>query len=544
MNEIGFPAETGAQRRERLFSVVALAMLAIALGYSTLVHFTCPVYPEDDAFIIYRYVDNVVAGNGPVYNVGQHVFGASCPLYVAGLAALKTILRAVPVPDLAVRASFLPWLFAGFGLFLLLRRLVRRDWAAALIAATFIIRDDLLRASTGGMESSIFVALLVWALWALAEERFTTAAVIAGLSVPVRLEGALLCLVVLVAWLVQSRRRAVPLLVALFVPGLVWIVFGFAYYGTPVYHSIIAKSRPLYPLPFGHALRTITSEFDYRVLGNLAPHRVNGDPETWRFTLRTVALIFLTVLAAFGYLRRKPRPSDSPFDIRHSTFVISAVLFLLLLFLYLVTNPLMFPWYYPPLFALWIVAMTVGIARIAAGRTKTIILAALCAFFAVTTLAQPLGRVFTGRSFADIGTESDPVRTRIAAYRAAAEWLNQTLPDSVTIVGPEVGSLGYYYKGRVMDACGLTSPEALPFLPVAASERFSPECGAISLELVQSLQPDVIVTMGTFAGLSLYDDRWFQQTYKRVKTFDLPQPAWNTPTVDVYIRADHLQPGG
>ena len=50
--------------------------------------------------------------------------------------------------------------------------------------------------------------------------------------------------------------------------------------------------------------------------------------------------------------------------------------------------------------------------------------------------------------------------------------------------------------------------------------------------------------MGTFAGLSLYDDRWFQQTYKRVKTFDLPQPAWNTPTVDVYIRADHLQPGG
>lgn len=541
MSEIGFPAETGDQRRERLFSVVALAVLAAALGYSTFVHFTCPVYPEDDAFIIYRYVDNIVAGNGPVYNVGQRVFGASCPLYVAGLAALKTVLRAVPVPDLAVRANFLPWLFAGFGLFLLLRRLLRCDWAAALIAATFIIRDDLLRASTGGMESSIFVALLVWALWALAEERFTTAAILAGLSVPVRLEGTLLCLVVLVAWLVQSRRRAVPLLLALVVPGLAWIVFGFAYYGTPVYHSIVAKSRPLYPLPFGHALRAIAAEFDYRVLGNLAPHRVNGDPETWRFTLRTIVLIVLAALTAFGYLRKQPRPSGSPLVIRHSPLAISAVLFLLLLVLYLATNPLMFPWYYPPLFALWTATATIGIARIAHGRTKTVVLAALCAFFSVTSLAQPLGRVFSGRSFSDIGTEADPVRTRIAAYRAAAEWLNQSLQPGVTVVGPEVGSLGYYYKGPVLDACGLTSPEALPFLPVAASERFGPECGAISLGLVQSLQPDVIVTMGTFAGLSLDDDDWFHQAYKRVRTFDLPQPAWNTPTVDVYVRVDHLR---
>jgi hypothetical protein len=541
MSEIGFPAETGDQRRERLLSVIALAILAIALGYSTLVHFTCPVYPEDDAFIIYRYVDNIVAGNGPVYNIGQHVFGASCPLYVAGLAALKTVLRAVPVPDLAVRANFLPWLFAGFGLFLLLRRLLRRDWAAALIAATFIIRDDLLRASTGGMESSIFVALLVWALWALAEERFATAAILAGLSVPVRLEGTLLCAVVLVAWLVQSRRRALPLLLALVVPGLAWIVFGFAYYGTPVYHSIIAKSRPLYPLPFGHALRTIAGEFDYRVLGNLAPHRVNGDPETWRFTLRTIVLIALSTLAAIGYLRKRRQPADSALVIGHLTLVIPAVLFLLLVVLYLVTNPLMFPWYYPPLFALWAVAATAGIARIARGRTGMVVLAALCAFFAATTIAQPLGRVFTGRGFADIGIENDPVRTRIAAYRAAAEWLNQSLPQGVTIVGPEVGSLGYYYKGPVLDACGLTSPEALPFLPVPASERFGPECGAISLQLVQTLQPDVVVTMGTFAGISLYDDAWFKQSYARVRAFDLPQPAWNTPTVDVYIRADRLQ---
>jgi hypothetical protein len=127
MPELAYPAETTEQRAERRNSVVALVMLGIVFAYSTLVHFSCPVYPEDDAFIIYRYVDNIAAGHGPVYNLGQRVFGASCPLYVAGLSLAKLVLRGTPTPDLAVRLNFLPWLLVGFGLFLLLRRLLGRD---------------------------------------------------------------------------------------------------------------------------------------------------------------------------------------------------------------------------------------------------------------------------------------------------------------------------------------------------------------------------------------------------------------------------------
>jgi hypothetical protein len=521
--------------------VSALAVLAVALGYGAILHFTCGVYPEDDAFITYRYVENIIAGHGPVYNVGQYVFGVSCPLYLAVLVVLKGILGFIPLPELAVRANFLPWLLAGVGMFFLLRRLIQCDWAAALVAAAFVVRDDLLRASTGGMESSLFVALMLWALWALAEERFLVAAALAGLSAPVRVEGALLCLLVGVVWLCLNRRRPATFILVLAAPSLVWTIFGLSWYGTPIYHSIVAKSRPLYPLPIGHALRNILFELDYRTLGNLSPHGTTNDPEKWHFAIKSAVLIALASLAAWGYLPKRLRSDESPPAVQYPLFAAAAVLFLLFLLFYSVANPLMFPWYYPPLMALWVVVLTAGVSRIAAGPRKTFLLASLCTFFAATTLFQPIGRAIAGRSFSDIGIESNPVRTRIAAYRAAAEWLNETIPADTTVLGPEIGSLGYYYRGRVLDACGLTSPEAVPFLPVPASERWSPDLGAIPLGLVKSFRPPVIVTMSLFASRSLYEDRWFRESYVCVRNFQFPQPVWGSSTFDVFIRADCLK---
>ncbi len=532
--------------RGRVWTVLALAFLALVLVYSVVVHFMVPVYPEDDAFIIYRYVDNLVAGRGLVYNEGQKVFGASTPLYVAALAKTKLFLRRASTPDLAVRLNFVCYLAFGVGLFLLLRCLLRQTGLAALLASLFLVRDDMLRVSTGGMETFMFSALLVFSLWALTCRRFTLAAILAGFSVVARIEGVLLCGVVLVAWLMAGCKRPLPILAGLLAPGLAWIVFGFAYFGTPVYHSIVAKSRPVYPLAFGDAVARIFKELDWRILGNLAPWPANGDPVKWHFSVSTVVFILIIGLAVWGYVRTASgHDPKSPSRFRSWPSVILLGLFLLL---YLVTNPLMFPWYYPPIVVLFYIAAVTGLSQLGKSQTQDsrpgtwsrIAPALLVLFFGVTFLRQPVARVATGHALTDIGVATDPVRTRIVAYRDAAEWLNHALPDGVPIVGPEVGSLGYYYKGPLVDACGLVSPEALPFLPVPASERFSADCGAISVEMVRSLYPDVVVTMGTFAGISLYDDPWFRQSYAKVRMFDLPQPAWNTPTVDVFFRADHI----
>lgn len=524
-----------ARARDRLSGVelAALGFFALCAVYATAVHFAVPVVPEDDAFIIYRYVDNAVAGKGWVYNPGQRVFGVSTPLYLAFLTALKSAARAVPTPDLAVRVNFLFCLAAGVGLLFLLRRVLGRTAPAALLAGLFLLRDDMLRASTGGMESFLFTALLLWCLWALADKRIVLAGLLAGLSILARPEGVVAIAATGAVWLATGRRRTLPFLSGLLLPGIAWLVFGFAVYGTPVYHSLIAKSRPLYPLPFGYGFFRALRELEFRVLGNLA---VGGAPTRLPFSLLTVVALALFGIAAWGSLARGRGREDGLLK-RPGTGLVLLVFLAFLLF-YLATNPLMFAWYYPPLFVLFSVVVWLGIARLGEQRprlkTPALVLALLLG--ALWGLRQPVVRIAGGSGLLDIGVASDPVRVRIDGYRAAAEWLNDVVPDGLTLAAPEVGSLGYYYKGPVIDACGLVSPEALPYQPAPASERVDPRDGVIPTGLVRDLAPPIVVSMATFARLSIYRDRWFRDNYSLVRQFPLSRPLWGSTSVDVLIR--------
>jgi hypothetical protein len=157
---------------------------------------------------------------------------------------------------------------------------------------------------------------------------------------------------------------------------------------------------------------------------------------------------------------------------------------------------------------------------------------------AVPVLLPLRSRLAAGRPLTDLGIESLADRSRTADYRTVAEWLNQVVPAADTVLSPEVGSLGYYYRGPVIDACGLVSSEALPFLPVPSGERNGP--GAVSLELVKHLRPDVVVAMKKLSCRSLYPSEWFHQSYALVRQFPLKLPlrlwAPGGDTIDVFFR--------
>jgi hypothetical protein len=528
-----------------------LVFFGLALMYGVAVHFTNAVLPEDDGFITYRYVENLVAGKGLVYNPGERVFGASNPLYLFWLALLKSEARDVPVPDLAVRLNFVFWVAAAVGLFFLLRRLIRSTALAALCAALVLMRNDLLFESLGGMESFLFAALVVWSIWALATRRWILSAALAGLSVMVRLEGALLAAIVFIGWLVELRPRAgnpatrkprANFLVpgALVLPAAIWVVFASAYFGSPVYQSIVAKSQPLYALPFGHALWHVADHLGAWATSALIAYesRIGGV----LLPVRLIAALFVLAIACLGYIVRRRL-----LKLRRTPALPVAAFLLLLVLFYSISNPLMFDWYYPILEILWFAILISGIVWLAswlksrlrwAGVVLTLLLVLALAYPA---FAPPLTRLLSGDRLTGLDVEGDEVRTRIITYQQTAEWLNQTVPANWVVAGPEVGALGYYYKGRILDACGLVSCEATPFLPVPEDERSHPESGAISRELVQSLQPDVVATMSDFAYLSLYQNSWFQEHYVPVKQFDLPYELWGSKSIDVFFRRDHVK---
>jgi hypothetical protein len=61
----------------------------------------------DDAFITFRYAQNLIAGNGLVYNPGEWVLGTTTPLYAVLLAAIGSITGGIqaPYPEIAVVIS-------------------------------------------------------------------------------------------------------------------------------------------------------------------------------------------------------------------------------------------------------------------------------------------------------------------------------------------------------------------------------------------------------------------------------------------------------
>ncbi len=557
----------------RIVSALSLAFLAGSLLFGLVAHLTNPVLPEDDAYITYRYADNLVNGQGLVYNPGQRVFGSSTPLYVVWLAGLHGIARSVPTPELAVRANFIFYAITILGIFFLLTSLDSSAALAALLAGLLAMRQSLLQGSLAGMETFLFTGLLVWSLWALVTRRFRLGAWLAGLSVLARPEGVLMVVLFFTSWLID--RRSCPTgaaaanwreLVGLLLPGLAWIAFATPYYGTPIYHSILAKSRPLYPLPAGSALLALTNRVAAWTVGGWTLWPAGG------LTIYLMLLALVLAMAAFGYVARirhritkslgsngRPETSRDADELPVSrpllqsrpavgtidyALMVPALLALYVL-LYAVTNPLLLPWYFPPVECLWFTALASGILFAAAwlrdrGRPRLALLPVLglVTLWSGPALLPLTAKLAARRPATDLRLESVADLSRAVVYREVAEWLNRVVPPGDTLVTPEIGALGYYYHGPVFDACGLVSPEALPFLPVPASERTRPDVGAISLELVKSLQCDIVVTMQVFACRSLYPSDWFHQNYELVRQFKLPLRCWGPggDTVDVFFK--------
>jgi hypothetical protein len=513
--------------------VLAIAFLAGSLVFGLVAHLTNPVLPEDDAYITYRYADNLLNGQGLVYNPGQRVFGSSTPLYVAWLAGMRSVARAAPTPDLAVRANFIFYALAIVGIFLLLTSLGLSLGLAAVLAGLLALRQSLLQASLAGMETFLFTGLLVWSLWALVTHRFHLGAWLAGVSVLARPEGVLVVILFFASWLVERRNWRE--LVGLFVPSLFWVAFATSYFGTPIYHSILAKSRPLYPLPPGEALLTLI---------NWVVSWTVGGWMLWPETLLPFCFLLLALVVLAAVLGHVARTRSAGTMRRKHVLAVPALLALFVLF-YAASNPLLFTWYFPPVECLWFAALASGIVFAAdwlsrrGRRTLAAIHVSGLLILTIVPALLPLhSRLTASRPVTDLRIEFLADRSRTTDYRAVAEWLNQVVPAGDTVLSPEVGALGYYYRGPVIDACGLVSPEALPFLPVPENERNGP--GAISLELVKHLQPDVLVAMKKLSCRSLYPSDWFHQSYALVRQFPLKLPlrlwAPGGDTIEVFFR--------
>lgn len=197
----------------------------------------------DDAYIHLRYARNLVEHGTFVYNPGEAVFGLTSPLYGLFTAALYALFGD-SVEVAVVATNVLLWTAAGA---LIARRLPhgpRLPLMALFLLAPVFVDNQLL-----GMETSLFVLLLVGALDAAQRGRVLSAALWYGPALITRPEAVLLAPFLLLAVVKGLGARAAlgrllrpATLLALLGPGLCWAAFALYSYGSILPQSMVAKS--------------------------------------------------------------------------------------------------------------------------------------------------------------------------------------------------------------------------------------------------------------------------------------------------------------
>jgi hypothetical protein len=243
---------SAARDRLRLREVASIVALAALVGFAAYQVHSFWENGIDDAYITYRYADNLRAGNGLVFNAGERVEGTSSFLLTFVLAV---VLALGGEPHLWAKllggASFCGLVIATYVLGRHLYRGHGRQTlslgAAALVAAA----TPLAFYSTGGLETDLYALVLMWAV-TLQIRKTPGWPYLWGVVAMTRPEGmafAVLCIgIEWVSELVEERslyrasRRAAGHLVrflAVFGPVL---IFRVAYYGELLPNSVIAKS--------------------------------------------------------------------------------------------------------------------------------------------------------------------------------------------------------------------------------------------------------------------------------------------------------------
>jgi hypothetical protein len=220
-----------------------------------------------------------------------------------------------------------------------------------------------------------------------------------------------------------------------------------------------------------------------------------------------------------------------------SFFPVVACTVMILLF-YVVANPLIMSWYWPIIGSSFLILTVFGLAFL--WREKRWAwndwMKGLAGLVGIAWLALSWTSVVSEwRDFRNLGRDRNDALLRVLTYRDVAVWLNENRPGR-RVAAPEIGALGYYFEGPILDVCGLVSPEVIPYLPVPMSERKFAKDGVIGREIVFDFAPDLIVTMELFARRSLLNSGRFFREYQLIEKFELMAPIWGSRHVLVFER--------
>lgn len=476
---------------------------------------------------------NILAGNGFVYNPGEHVLGTTTPFYAFLLSAIGVFTGgpAAPFPQIALLVNATA---DGLTCILLLhlgRKLgstigglgAALVWAIAPFSVTFAI---------GGLETSVYVLLLTALVAAYLEVRYITAALLAALAILTRPDALILVGPLAFDRFLEvtrlgdrlglqarpgskpGRRKLIAEFLVFSIPLFLWISFATGYFGSPLPHSISAKSVA-YLLPPDAAFIRLLQHYSVPFMGS----QLLG---AWWIGVGMLLFPFLFVVGAIQALKNQAHSWP----------------YLAYPWLYFVTfalaNPLIFRWYLTPPLPAYILTILIGADRL----LYVLLIRKGASSSPVNDEASRGGRATAHRLGAALIVVIVPLLLisqewvihpdhglRQPApnmawyqlellYRRAADSLApeiKEMSELPVLAAGDVGVLGYYTPARILDTVGLNSPQSTHYYPLDAN--FYAINYAIPPDLILDQQPDYIVILEVYGRKGLLPDPRFQAAY-------------------------------
>jgi hypothetical protein len=537
----------------------------------------------DDSYITFRYARNLLAGEGFVYNPGQPVLGTTTPLYTFSMAAVGLLTGGV-----AAKFPVNAWLFnalADAAACYLLIRLGRRSgaaWPGFAAALAWSIAPYSVTFSIGGLETSLYVFLMTALALAYAERRRTLTGLLGALAILTRPDAVLLVAPLILDRLVRAIRKSdEPLsakeLLAFLVPTLAWAAAATLLFGSPVPHSVQAKMGA-YVLSANDALIRLIQHYATPFLEQhlLGPALAVG--------LGLVLYPFLYLVGARRIYRAEPRLL---------AWLVYPWLYFLV---FALPNPLIFRWYLTPPLPAYFLGILAGIETLMIGEKRYSVLgirnpasnpkppvkpntelphtelpdSLSLPPYSSTPDAAPSSISIQQSAFSH-SLSRKSLRTRAVLtiillilptllllsdwrlhpdhgldrpapemawyklellYRQAADFVAPQMSAKSVLAAGDVGVLGYYTPGIILDTVGLNSAEALQYYPL--DKRYYVINYAIAPDLIIDQQPDWVVILEVYGRLGLLPDPRFQAQYQLVKT--IPTDIYGSEGMLIYKR--------
>lgn len=433
----------------------ASVAVALAIGYSL---YTQHIW--EDFFITFRHSRNLVEGHGLVFTPGERVHGFTSPIGVL-LPALCYLVTG--------SGSYLPalWLFRAFsiaayaGAGVILLRSTQADpdsrrHESTILGLLYLLHAPLLDYAINGMETGFMALFVAWGFLLVVrgiEGRWLALGLCWGGLMWTRPDGFVVIASLAIAAMVfpsTSRRPAIAVLKAVAVCALVylpWFLWAWWYYGSPVPHTVIAKSDviggPLVQIKI--ILKETVDRYFMLAARVFQPIYYKGFGE-WHPGLIPVSY-GLGIFASCYWL----------LPVRERAGRLASLVFALLC-LYFTAIPTPYPWYLPPAAIVGLFAAVRGVLTLAEelrGRcprspeVAVLILAAICAeravFFAGTAYEMRIQQAVI-----ETGT-----RTEIGL------WLKERVKPGEVVYLEPIGYIGYFSGAKLADWPGLVSPDVV-----------------------------------------------------------------------------------